>query len=263
MIDNNNNLYTTRRGFGALRAFLSPQGSLRCVVRCSCDTFPHGVFCCRVCSPRVSNRVSLRTASVADGDFLPAWVVVLAAAWLFGQRRFFICYPACLPRVSNRVSLQTGLVDDGNFLPHCFYSYLAAAWLVGQRRYFTTALPLSPLQLFYHPSFPIACDLASFTRVVVVSHADVCMPPLHCILSASCSYCSLLTGPITLSLPPVSVTRFSLFYFCCLIVFLLGKSYRPSWALLFLCSVGRVPLIFTYLLSLGPAAVVSGSFVTR
>jgi hypothetical protein len=172
MIDNNNNLYTTRRGFGALRAFLSPQGSLSCVVRCSCDTFPHGVFCCRVCSPRVSNRVSL----------------------------------------------QTGLVDDGNFLPHCFYSYLAAAWLVGQRRYFTTALPLSPLQLFYHPSFPIACDLASFTRVVVVSHADACMPPLHCILSASCSYCSLLTGPITLSLPPVSVTRFSLFYFCCLIV---------------------------------------------
>jgi hypothetical protein len=270
MIDNNNNLYTTRRGFGALRAFLSPQGSLRCVVRCSCDTFPHGVFCCRVCSPRVSNRVSLRTASVADGDFLPAWVVVLAAAWLFGQRRFFICYPACLPRVSNRVSLQTGLVDDGNFLPHCFYSYLAAAWLVGQRRYFTTALPLSPLQLFYHPSFPIACDLASFTRVVVVSHADVCMPPLHCILSASCSYCSLLTGPITLAVHALSCLPFLLLGFLCstsvvssFIVFLLGKSYWPSWALLFLCSLGRVLPIFTYLVSLGPAAVVSGSFAAR
>jgi hypothetical protein len=218
---------------------------------------------------------------VADGDFLPAWVVVIAVAWLLGQRRFFYllscmfaaCFEPCLATdwvggrwkffyriVFTPISLRPGWLGNGDILPPLCLSRPCSS--------FTARCFLSLATLPRASRCPLS--FASFTRVVVVSHADVCMPPLHCILSASCSYCSLLTGPITLAVHALSCLPFLLLGFLCstsvvssFIVFLLGKSYWPSWALLFLCSLGRVLPIFTYLVSLGPAAVVSGSFAAR
>jgi hypothetical protein len=141
---------------------------------------------------------------------------------------FAACFEPCLTidwvsgrwKFSTRIvftpiSLRPGWLGNGDILPPLCLSRPCSS--------FTARCFLSLATLPRASRCPLS--FASFTRVVVVSHADVCMPPLHCIPSASCSYCSLLTGPITLSLfmpSPASRFCYSVFFV------LLPLSHRSS-----------------------------------
>jgi hypothetical protein len=78
----------------------------------------------------------------------------------------------------------------------------------------------------------VSLSFAWFTLGRLVSHTVVCMPHLHCVLSASCCECSLLSGPYSFAVRALSCVPFFL--------------YLPR----------RVLSIFTYLLPLRPTAVV-------